>query len=86
MAISTMSGREFNQAVSEAKKAANLGPVFITDRGRPAFALLHIDDYYRMVGKGAPSLLEVMDGIAGGEGIDFHPPRLKLGIEGTSFE
>ena len=86
MGIHTFSSRDFTRDVSAAKRAAEDGPVFITDRGRPAFALLHIDDYYRMVGKGAPSLLEVMDGIAGGEGIDFHPPRLKLGIEGTSFE
>jgi hypothetical protein len=48
--------------------------------------LLKIDDYNRMAGKQAPSLLEVMDGIPGGEGVDFHPPRLKLGIEGASFD
>ena len=34
--ITTLSSREFNQNASEAKKAANNGPVFITDRGRPA--------------------------------------------------
>ena len=86
MGIHTFTSRDFTRDVSAAKRAAEDRPVFITDRGRPAFALLHIDDYHRLVGKTAPSLLEVMDGIAGGEEIDFQPPRLKLGIEGASFE
>jgi prevent-host-death family protein len=45
MATITFSSREFNQRASEAKKAASQGPVFITDRGRPAYVLLTIDDY-----------------------------------------
>lgn len=65
MPIHTVSSRDFTRDVSAAKRAAVDGPVFITDRGRPAFALLKIDDYYRMTGKQAPSFLEVMDGIAG---------------------
>jgi hypothetical protein len=32
----TLSSREFNQDTGRAKKAAENGPVFITDRGRPA--------------------------------------------------
>ena len=63
MSIHTFSSRDFTRDVSAAKRAAVDGPVFITDRGRPAFALLKIDDYYRMAGKAAPSLLEVMDSI-----------------------
>lgn len=45
MATITFSSREFNQRASEAKKAASQGPVFITDRGRPAYVLLTIEDY-----------------------------------------
>jgi prevent-host-death family protein len=86
MSIHTFSSRDFTRDVSAAKRAAVDGPVFITDRGRPAFALLKIDDYYRMAGKIAPSLLEVMDGIAGGEGIDFDPPRLKIQIPAASLD
>jgi len=33
MTITTLSSREFNQDTSGAKKAAQLGPVIITDRG-----------------------------------------------------
>ena len=50
MAITTLSSREFNQDASGAKKAAKQGPVFITDRGRPAHVLLSIDDYQRLAG------------------------------------
>ena len=50
MSIHTFSSRDFTRDVSAAKRAAVDGPVFITDRGRPAFALLKIDDYYRMAG------------------------------------
>lgn len=50
MSITTLSSREFNQHASEAKKAANNGPVFITDRGRPAHVLLSIKEYQRITG------------------------------------
>ena len=51
--ITTLSSREFNQHASEAKKAADKGPVFITDRGRPAHVLLCIEDYRQLVGSHA---------------------------------
>lgn len=50
--ITTFSSREFNQHASEAKRAAEKGPVFITDRGRPAHVLLSIEDYRRLTGQG----------------------------------
>ena len=50
MAITTLSSREFNQDTSRAKKAADEGPVFITDRGRPAHVLLSIEHYLRLTG------------------------------------
>jgi len=45
-----ISSREFNQDVSKAKRAANEGHVFITDRGKPRHVLLSIDDYYKLLG------------------------------------
>lgn len=71
MTVHTYSSREFTRDVGAAKRAAAQGPVVITDRGRPAFALLKIQDYYELTGKKEMSLLEVMDGIAGGDGIEF---------------
>lgn len=86
MTIHTFSSRDFTRDVSAAKRAAVDGPVFITDRGRPAFALLKIDDYYRIAGQSELSLLDVMDGIPGGDNIDFDPPRLDLQIPGASLD
>lgn len=47
----TISSREFNQDAAGAKRAAQAGPVFITDRGRPAHVLLSIDEYRRLSGQ-----------------------------------
>jgi prevent-host-death family protein len=51
MTITTLTSREFNQHASDAKKAAKKGPVFITDRGRPAHVLLSIEDYRKLAGE-----------------------------------
>jgi len=51
MTITTLSSREFNQDTSRAKKAALEGPVFITDRGKPAHVLLSIEEYQRISGQ-----------------------------------
>jgi prevent-host-death family protein len=52
MPVTTLSSREFNQDTGRAKKAAAEGPVFITDRGKPAHVLLSIEAYQRLVGTG----------------------------------
>ena len=86
MSVHTFSSRDFTRDVSSAKRATADGPVFITDRGRPAYALLKIDDYYRMVGQGEPSLLAVMDDIAGGADIEFEAPRLDITTRTAELE
>jgi len=50
MTITTLSSRQFNQDASKAKKAAKAGPVFITDRGRPAHVLLTFGEYKKITG------------------------------------
>ena len=76
MTITTLSSRELNQNVSRAKKAAELGPVFITDRGKPAHVLLSIEEYQRLTGgKGNIADALAMPGVAD---IDFEPPRISL--------
>jgi prevent-host-death family protein len=69
MAITTVSSREFNQNASAAKKAAERGPVFITDRGRPAHVLLTIEEYQRVTGKGKSK--SILDLLAMPEGVDI---------------
>lgn len=62
MAATTLPSREFNQDMTGAKKAAKNGPVFITDRGRPAHVLLSIETYRRRIGPDfEPSRVEVPD-------------------------
>ena len=52
MTITTLSSRELTQAVRRAKKATRNGPVFITDRGKPAHVLLSFEDYQRLTAEG----------------------------------
>lgn len=78
MTITTLSSREFSQDASKAKRAALRGPVFITDRGRPAHVLLTIEDYRAITGQSA----NIVDLLSPDEDdvVDFTPPRLKDGI------
>jgi prevent-host-death family protein len=76
MGITTLSSREFNQDAGRAKKAAQNGPVFITDRGRPAHVLLKIEDYQKLVGGGRSLLDAIADDGEGGD-FDFEPPKLE---------
>ena len=73
MPITTMTSREFNQDASRAKKAAGDGPVFITDRGKPAHVLLNIEDYRKLTG----NQMTVADALEQREAsdFDFEPPR-----------
>lgn len=74
MAITTLSSREFNQDTSRAKKAARKGPVFITDRGRPAHVLLTIAEYQKITNQ-RESILDLL-AMPEADEIEFDPPRL----------
>ncbi|MDB5759848.1 MAG: prevent-host-death protein [Burkholderia sp.] len=83
MPITTLSSREFNQGASEAKRAANNGPVIITDRGRPAHVLLSFEDYQRLTGQrrniaDALAMPDIAD-------IEFEPPRTTIDIQPADF-
>lgn len=83
MTITTLSSRELNQDVTRAKKAALNGPVFITDRGRPAHVLLSIEEYQRLT-KQRRNISDAlaMPGIAD---IEFEPPRATIGAKAADF-
>ncbi len=83
MPITTMTSREFNQDASGAKKAANAGPVFITDRGQPAHVLLSIEDYRKLTG----GEMTVAEAVAQGDEFDFEfdPPRARGLFRGTDL-
>ncbi|MFC7279683.1 type II toxin-antitoxin system prevent-host-death family antitoxin [Paractinoplanes rhizophilus] len=59
MTVTRLSSREFNQDTGRAKNAARSGPVFITDRGRPAHVLLTFADYERLTG-GQESIVDLL--------------------------
>ena len=76
MGITTLSSRQFNQDASGAKKAAQDGPVFITDRGRPAHVLLTIEEYRRLSG-GPASIIDLL-GNTDAADIEFEAPRAAI--------
>jgi len=76
MTITTLSSREFNQDSNRAKRAALEGPVFITDRGRPAHVLLSIQEYRRLAG-GEARIADLL-AMPGVEDIAFDPPRAAI--------
>ncbi len=64
--MKSVSSREFNHDVSQAKRFAIQGPVFVTDRGKPTHVLLAIDAYRQLLGKSEtiPQRLEASEPIA----------------------
>ncbi len=84
MTVTTLSSRELNQDVSRAKKATRNGPVFITDRGKPAHVLLSYEDYQRLTRQKR----NIADALAmpGVADIDFEPPRVEVGIRSADLE
>jgi prevent-host-death family protein len=83
MTITTLSSREFNQGASEAKRAANKGPVFITDRGQPAHVLLCIEDYQSLT-KQRRNIADAL-AIPGLADIAFEPPRVTIDSRPVDF-
>lgn len=79
--IHTFSSREFTRDVGAAKRAAAEGPVFITDRGQPAFALLSMEAYHRLTNQPSISLLDLMGGLPDTEAVEFEAPRLSLTVQ-----
>jgi len=69
-----MPSRKFNQSTGEAKKAARKGPVFITERGSPAYVLLSIEEYRRITGK-MPTIVDLL-AMPGAGSIEFEPRPL----------
>lgn len=69
-----MTSREFNQNSSHAKKVANGGPVFITDRGQPSHVLLSIDDYEHLT-RGGEKIADLL-ALPGIADVEFDAPQL----------
>lgn len=72
MAITTLSSREVKQDLGRAKKASSLGPVIITDRGKPAHVLLSIEEYRRLTARHR-DIVEALS-MPGLSEMEFEPP------------
>ena len=74
----TFTSREFNRDVSAAKRAAENGPVTITDRGRRSHVLLTAEEFDRL--SGARERLGDRLWARGTEGIylDLPPRRVEV--------
>lgn len=83
MTITTLSSRELNQNIGRAKMAAKSGPVFITNRGKPAHVLLSIKDYRRLAGE-RRNLVDALF-MAGLPDIDFEPQRAGIELPPVDF-
>lgn len=79
-----MTSREFNRDSSGAKKAAERGPVYITDRGRPAHVLLTYEAYERLLG--SQHVLDRLAEPAGVEDIEFVAPASQETPKPASFD
>ena len=66
---SQFSSREFIQDTAGAMKAAENGPVYITERGRPTHVLLTFEAYEQLIG--AHHVLDALGQPPGVEDIDF---------------
>jgi prevent-host-death family protein len=75
MGMTTINSRTFNQDASGAKRAALEGPVFITDRGKPAHVLLSIEAYRRLTGP-QESILDLLADPQAAD-VAFEPDRLR---------
>jgi prevent-host-death family protein len=68
-----LTSRELNHDVGRAKKAAEAGPVVITDRGRPSHVLMTYVEFERLTGK-RRNLVDALS-MPGLSDIDFDLPR-----------
>ena len=85
MFSTTVSAREFNQDTSRARKAAERGPVFITNRGRPVQVLKSMEDYQKLAQPYAP--MNLAEALGQDTDFDFDPPRLtNMGIRPAEFD
>jgi prevent-host-death family protein len=75
MTITTLSSRQFNQDASKAKKAAEAGPVFITDRGKPAHVLMTFEAYKKMTG-GRTKIADLL-AMPGVDAVELEIPPLR---------
>lgn len=74
MPVTTLSSRDLNADLGRAKRAANEGPVIITDHGKPAHVLLSFSEYQRIIGR-QQCVVDELGLPAGIEDVEIDFPR-----------
>ena len=78
-----LSSNAFTKDPDAARKAADGGPVFITEHGQPTHVMLNMADYQRLLGQSAKiSELLSMSGLVG---IDWSPRKSRLTTRPTDL-
>ena len=75
--MKVITSRDFNQDVSQAKRAARIEPVFVTDRGKTTHVLMSIETYRKLTGQAETivDLLAIAAPIAGAVTADLRQAR-----------
>lgn len=73
MRSSTLTMEELEQSSGRVAAAAESGPVYITEHGRPSYVLLSFVHYQTLISP-QPSIVELLAG-PGTEDIEFEAPR-----------
>jgi prevent-host-death family protein len=75
----TFTSREFNQDTARAKREAANGPVFITDRGKPALVLMSISEYEKLAkpSTGMSTLFALYDEEAANIDLEIPPRKIE---------
>ncbi len=84
MTASFLSSRDFNRDPARAKRAAKNGPVFVTERSKPALVVMSIEDYEKLAGQNR-SLADVL---TAAEDLDFEfkPAKAMPGFKAADFD
>lgn len=87
MAQTKLSSREFNQDISRAKRAADDGPVIITDRGQPAYVLLRHEAYKKLSGEGLNIRQLLCEQNTNDVDVEFEAEKIKnIGLKPVNLE
>ena len=75
--MKVVTSRDFNQDVSQAKRAARIEPVFVTDRGRATHVLMSVEAYRKLTGQAETivDLLAIAAPVAGAVSADLSRAR-----------
>lgn len=80
-----MTSREFNRDTAGAKRAAGRGPVYITNRGSPAYVLLSFAEYESLTTEGA-NLVEQLSKSKEVAELEFDPPMSSEPARPATFD